>query len=431
MKRDQIRDFFFKEGLIRFDEQPCGKFNLWKDFDSGKYKAFIKAARISPGLKREDVLRNLNILSEEGMANGGVLLFSKRVPDFFLQASLSCILFQGTSKTKILDHTVFEGGIQENYDAATAYLQSHLNTEYVIRSGPRKEILELPEEALRESLLNAIAHRDYRATSSIQVNIYRDRVEIWNPGGLVSGLSLKDLGHVSRPRNLLLFSLMARMDLVENIGSGIKRIRDAISAYGLKPPLIQAEENWFSITFMRKGTHDAIEKGSRRKGEVKPPETKDIGRVNGGVSGGIDEGISEGIKALFDLIQATPRLRTPQISKALDVPPKTVERWLRVLKQGNRIEFRGSRRFGGYWIRETSGKGVAEAFERDASEGMDEGIKTLLNFIVTTPGLRVPQISKALDVPPKTVERWLRILKQGNRIEFRGSRRFGGYREKK
>ena len=73
---------------------------------------------------REDVLRNLNILSEEGMANGGVLLFSKRVPDFFLQASLNCALFQGTGKTKILDHTVFEGGIQENYDAATAYLQS-------------------------------------------------------------------------------------------------------------------------------------------------------------------------------------------------------------------------------------------------------------------------------------------------------------------
>ena len=154
---------------------------------------------------REDVLRNLNILSEEGMANGGVLLFSKRVPDFFLQASVSCALFQGTSKTKILDHTVFEGGIQENYDAATTFLQSHLNTEYVIRSGPRKEILELPEEALRESLLNAIAHRDYRATYSIQVNIYRDRVEIWNPGGLVSGLRLKDLGHVSRPRNLLLY----------------------------------------------------------------------------------------------------------------------------------------------------------------------------------------------------------------------------------
>jgi predicted HTH transcriptional regulator len=96
--------------------------------------------------------------------------------------------------------------------------------------------------------------------------------EIWSPGGLVSGLKLKDLGHVSRPRNLLLFSLMARMDLVENIGSGIKRIRDVIAAYGLRPPLIQAEGDWFSITFMRKGALEAIEKARRNGKDVTPPE---------------------------------------------------------------------------------------------------------------------------------------------------------------
>ncbi|MEJ2587556.1 MAG: putative DNA binding domain-containing protein, partial [Deltaproteobacteria bacterium] len=55
MKRDQIRDFFFKEGLIRFDEQPCRKFNVRRDFDPAKYEAFLAAAHISPGLKRADV----------------------------------------------------------------------------------------------------------------------------------------------------------------------------------------------------------------------------------------------------------------------------------------------------------------------------------------------------------------------------------------
>ena len=61
---------------------------------------------------------------------------------------------------------------------------------------------------------------------------------------------------------------------------------------------------------------------------------------------------------------------------------------------------------------------------------MDEGIKSLLDFIQQTPGLRVPQISKALDVFAKTVERWLKLLKEENKIEFIGSRRFGGYRAK-
>ncbi|MBN1101848.1 MAG: putative DNA binding domain-containing protein, partial [Deltaproteobacteria bacterium] len=258
MKREEIREFFFREGLIRFDEQPCLRFNMERDFDSRKYMAFCKTAGIPRNLKREDVLRNLQALTHDGMTNAGALLFSKRVPQFFLQASITCALFQGTSKTKILDQATFQGTISENHDESLSYLRSHLNSEYVIKGGPREEILELPAEALREAVLNAIAHRDYRATSNVQVNIYRDRVEVWNPGGLVPGLRLKDLGHVSRPRNLLLFSLMARMDLVEHIGSGIKRIREATRAYGLEPPRIEADGDWFSITFRRKGAHDAI-----------------------------------------------------------------------------------------------------------------------------------------------------------------------------
>lgn len=344
MKRDQIREFFFKEGLIRFDEQPCRKFNLRRDFDSAKYRAFIDSARISSRLTRANVLKNLNVLTEEGMTNAGVLLFSRRVPDFFLQATVGCALFQGIGKSKILDHVVYDGNIQENYDAATAYLRTHLNTEYVIKSGPREEILELPEEALREALVNAMAHRDYRSTSNMQVNIYKDRVEIWSPGGLVSGLKLKDLGHVSRPRNLLLFSLMARMNLVENIGSGIKRIRDAVAAYGLKPPIIQAEEDWFSITFMRKAAHEAIEKARRKGKDVTPLEKV---RVEG-VSEGVTEGVTEGLKSLLEFIQGTPGLRAPQISSAMEIPLTTLEHWIKQLRRQGAIEFRGSPKAGGY-----------------------------------------------------------------------------------
>jgi len=129
MKRDQIREFFFREGLIRFDEQPCNGFNMRKDFDSAKYQAFVKASGIPATVRTEDVLSNLHVVTEEGMTNAGALLFGNNIPKFFLQASISCALFQGTSKTKILDRTVIEGGVQEIYDASISYLKSHLNTE--------------------------------------------------------------------------------------------------------------------------------------------------------------------------------------------------------------------------------------------------------------------------------------------------------------
>lgn len=361
MKREEIRAFFFREGLIRFDEQPCSRFVMERDFDSRKYAAFCRSTGIPRNLKRTDVLGNLQVLTGDGMTNAGALLFSKRVPQFFLQASISCALFQGTTKTKILDQATFQGSIPENYNDAISYLMSHLNTEYVIRGGPREEILELPEVALREAVVNAIAHRDYRSTSYVQVSIFQDRVEVLNPGGLVSGLRMKDLGHVSRPRNLLLFSLMARMDLVEHIGSGIKRIREATRAHGLEPPRIEADGDCFSITFKRKSIHEAIE---RLRGRDKGITPSAIGGVNEGVNEGANEGINEGINEgvnggasggvslLLELIQRSPGLRTPQISKAVGVPVKTLERWIKKLKEDGFIEFKGSTKSGGYRVKQ-------------------------------------------------------------------------------
>ena len=58
---------------------------------------------------------------------------------------MTCALFQGTSKSKVLDHAIYQGSVTENYQSAFSYLKSHLNTEYVIKAGPREEILELPE----------------------------------------------------------------------------------------------------------------------------------------------------------------------------------------------------------------------------------------------------------------------------------------------
>jgi len=130
------------------------------------------------------------------------------------------------------------------------YLHSHLNTEYIIGS-TREQKLELPEQALREALINALAHRDYRSTASVQIYIFSDRIEIVNPGGLVGGLVLKDLGKRSAPRNPLLFGILYRMKLVEHVGSGIKRITEALADDDLQPPVLDIDDNWFSISFIK------------------------------------------------------------------------------------------------------------------------------------------------------------------------------------
>lgn len=117
-----------------------------------------------------------------------------------------------------------------------AYMKAKLNTALIPHARGRDERLELPEDALREALVNAIAHRDYRSTANVQVHIFHDRLEIVTPGGLPAGMKEEDLGHKSVPRNPLLFGLFYRMDLVEQIGSGIGRIRDLCRTHGVAEP---------------------------------------------------------------------------------------------------------------------------------------------------------------------------------------------------
>ena len=99
--------------------------------------------------------------------------------------------------------------------------------------------------------MNAIAHSDYRSTAKIQIYIFQDRVEIANPGRLVAGLSEDQLEQRPMPHNPLLFGLMHRMHMLEQIGLGIKRINDSLRGYDMDKPLIETDETWFSITFPR------------------------------------------------------------------------------------------------------------------------------------------------------------------------------------
>jgi ATP-dependent DNA helicase RecG len=133
-----------------------------------------------------------------------------------------------------------------------AFLLRDLRLEYKIETaGPREEILEIPEEALREAVVNAIAHRDYNEKrANIQVDIFDDRVEINSPGGLPPVIKKQDFGKRSFPRNPLLFSLFKSVNLVEKVGSGIERMRHVMKQAGLPAPVFEFT-NFFTVTFIR------------------------------------------------------------------------------------------------------------------------------------------------------------------------------------
>ncbi len=223
-----------------------------KDLDDETWTRFSARAKIPESMDRMVALRNLGLLDgEDRMTHAGAWLLARDVRRFTTTAHVSCALFLGTEKVRILDRRDFYSDFPTMVDDAVAWILTKINVEFIIKHVRPEERPELPEEALRETVANAVAHRDYRSTANVQVYVFRDRIEIVSPGGLPAGMTEADLGLKSMPRNPLLFGMLYRMDVVENIGSGIKRVRDLCREHGVAEPMIDVSEHWVTVTFPR------------------------------------------------------------------------------------------------------------------------------------------------------------------------------------
>lgn len=253
LSRDEIRDFFRSEGAIRFDPTVCPKFSYPEDFDREKYDAWISQSRITSKGKVDDVLVNIEVAERAGrrliFRNAGVLFFAKNVRHFFPQAYVTCLLAKGKDKVDILDRKDFAGGLVSDIEESLRFIERNTRTGYRIEKLRRQDVPEYPIRALREAITNAVMHRDYfEAGANVFVEIYKDRIEISNPGGLPKGLSRAELGTRSVRRNPLIADLLHRIALIEKAGTGIRRmIEDAREHKCPEPKFIV--NGFFTATF--------------------------------------------------------------------------------------------------------------------------------------------------------------------------------------
>lgn len=223
LNRDEIRDLFQKENLISFERQTNLNFKE-KDFSNAAFSNFRKNTNLDKALPKQHILDNLNLLTNNKLNNVGILFFSNNVKYYYPTAIISCFLYSDKEQTEIIDSKEFTGYFMSNLNNAYKYLLSKLNTAIIIKNELKhKTKLELPKEALREAIINAMIHRDYNINSSVQINISPDKVEIINPGRLL--FPKEELGKRSVLRNPILVDLIHRLGLVEKAGSGIKRMQ--------------------------------------------------------------------------------------------------------------------------------------------------------------------------------------------------------------
>ena len=245
----------FTTEFKHFDETPCENFKIDRDLTPEAWERFTARAHIPDGMDPIVALENLHLLEGGTMTHAGAWLLAENITRYTLTAGVTCAVLRGVTNTHIIDLKNFTGDICAIYDDCIAYMQAKLNTALIPHAHGRDERLELPEDALREAMVNAIAHRDYRSNANVQVHIFYDRLEIVTPGGLPAGMREKDLGIRSVPRNPLLFGMFHRMGMVEQIGSGIRRIRQECRDYGVEEPVIEVSDNWVVTTFKRQVEH--------------------------------------------------------------------------------------------------------------------------------------------------------------------------------
>lgn len=175
----------------------------------------------------EPEMRTLGMLTDGGFTNLALLL-SDQCPSFVKAAA-----FDDDSRDVFLEREEFSGSILKQLEDAYAFLVSHDKFKTRYEGLRRVDYDDYPQQALREAMVNAVAHREYALSGPTLVSVMPSLVEITSLGGLVPGITREDLeANISMPRNKLLAALMYRLGVIEAWGTGIGRMRSSYGDFG-------------------------------------------------------------------------------------------------------------------------------------------------------------------------------------------------------
>lgn len=201
----------------------------------------------------EKVLDKLQLLTDGVPNNAAAALFSTNIFDY-TQFRLRMARFRGTDKNSFIDNQRAEGNFFDLLDAGMAFFFKHLSLSGKIVGFVREEHLEVPAEALREALINALCHRQYEKFNlTIGIAIYDDRIEIESPGILPPQLTTETIKqpHISYPYNPIIAEVLFKTTFLENWGSGAGRIMDACKAQNVEVPTWTTQGGFIIVTFKR------------------------------------------------------------------------------------------------------------------------------------------------------------------------------------
>jgi len=325
LELQEISNLYLQSFNASWDCYPANHYSL-ENISLEKVNRFIALANKIRGNAITDdpmaVLRKFDLLRGEQISNACHLLFASE--DVF-QASVQVGRF--ADATTIKDDITIRCDALSQVDHIFEAVKKHLNKELIITGKPqRDERWQYPLDALREIIINMIVHRNYQDSGDSIIKIFDDRIEFFNPGSLLPGISVAQLlsgNYTSHVRNKKIAAIFKEAGIIEQYGSGITRIIKTFVAEGHQPPKLENFQHGFRITVTSNVPVNV---------PVNVPENAPETRL----------------LRILSIIEKTPTMTVAQLARIITVSEKTIKRDLETLKATGRISRQGPDK-GGRW----------------------------------------------------------------------------------
>ena len=352
--KEIIEELERRSGNIAYDSEICLHKTIERiDLTSFK-KLFKKETNENLTIS---VLDKLNLFKEEQGAkfpvNALVLLSDDKIrTTMFPYAKIECARFKGTGVGTFIDQKTIDEQVGLQAEFAYKFVLRHINKGATFEGVYRKDEWEYPVVAIREVLRNAVIHRDYSlAGKDIKVAIFDDRIEITSPGLLPPSI---DYGRMklkqSDIKNKVLAPIFKKIGIIEQWGNGLSIIAEEIEAYpdisfkwetpGLSFRVI-FRNNAYKNTVNTQEINSNILENIERKSEE---SRNDVGMMSERIQNDFGREILNTYKILID----NPHITANEVADKLGKASRTIERYLKVLKDNNIVIRKGSK-LGGYW----------------------------------------------------------------------------------
>lgn len=323
-----IQELRRQQRNIGYDSTPAYKVDLDainQDYIKEYIERRYQVRDIPKAEPNKALLKRIGVLTEEGgelyPSVAGIMLFSDKTGEYYPQAKLKCARFKGPGMGEFLDQKEIVSPLYKQVEEVIGFFKGNVRRGAKIEGIYREERYEYPEVAVREAVTNAICHRDYSISGSdIKFAIFDDRIEVTSPGALPGGLTITKLGiGISEIRNRVIARIFNEMGLVEQWGTGIYRMREAMGEWGLIEPEFREQGNFFKVILW-----------------------KEPARAEGGRTFPVD--LDQDQQVLLFAAWERGRVTTPEGMRLIGKSDRTVQKKLKDLEERGLLRWTGQSR---------------------------------------------------------------------------------------